>query len=327
MSGADAQEQQYKTRWGDTLDRVETIYLKLLRAAVLIVATALIIFALWLGVSGLIKMSRSPDSVKEAETVVTADDLINAPVEEDISPSRLQSDNAIVDAATRNAYRDRLNSYYDIYRSRFEPYRQADDKQITRDEFDDQYLKTSQRAQSVAEGELDRAQDLADLDRLIAVMSEAASSAKTVEALQKYKAARKVEVRKTVDKVKTEIRSGWDSGSVSCEEWYLRPYGCPTARSVQVPYSEQVTVKEFPKGTRSHSAIFEAYHNQYGRLLADRREANSAQAAAERNEIVAGKIQGGASIWFAVQLVGAFLALMFFFLLIAIERHQRKLAA
>jgi phage-related minor tail protein len=83
---------------------------------------------------------------------------------------------------------------------------------------------------------------------------------------------------------------------------------------------------EFPKGTRSHAAIFNAYHQRYNELLGDRREEYAAQAESERQSIIAGKLVGGASIWTALQIAGGFIMLMFFFLLIAIERHQRKQA-
>ncbi len=316
----------WRWRWARALDRAEAAYLRVLRAAVLLVATALVALAIWLAVSGIFKMSRSPDSVIEQEASVAATDLTDGPIGTEREPSLNDGGELVPSAATRNAYQARLNRYFDIYRNRFEPYRQADDKQLSRDEFDDQYLRTGERAMSVAKGQLDETQDLSDLDRLITVMNEAALDAKTVGLLQKYKGARKIDVRKTVDKVRTEVRRGWYSGSMACSDWYLRPYGCPTVRSVAVPYSETVTVKEFPKGTLSHSAIFDAYHRRYLGLLDERRTQNRMEAEAERQSILDGKIEGGASLWSAVQLAGAFLALMFFFLLVAIERHQRKLS-
>ncbi|MDP9423991.1 MAG: hypothetical protein M3Q19_14370 [Pseudomonadota bacterium] len=316
----------WRVRWSNGLDRAEAVYLKILRAAVLLVATGLIAIAIWLGINGLIKLSRSPASVVEKEAAVSADDLVNAPVVEEQRPESREGQAPVPTAATRNAYRDRLNRYFEIYRSRFEPYRQAEDKQLSRDEFDDQYLRTNDRAMSVATGSLNEQTDLAELDRLIAVVGEAAASAKTVEALNRYKRARKVPVRKSVEKFRTELRQGWDSNSTACDDWYYRPYGCPAVRAVSVPYTEQVTVMEFPKGTRSHAAIFNAYHQRYNELLADRRMDNATEAELERQSILEGKIEGGAAIWTAIQIAVGFVVLMFFFLLIAIERHQRKQA-
>lgn len=326
MDGQEAARANWRVRWSSALDRVEAVYLKILRAAVLLIATGLIAFAIWLGISGLIKVSRSPTSVVEKEATVSADDLVNAPVIDEPAPESRLNQDAVPSSATRNAYRDRLNRYFEIYRTRFEPYRQADDKQLSRDEFDDQYLKTNDRAMSVAKSSLDGQTDLAELDRLIAVVGEAAASARTVEALNKYKSARKVQVRKSVERVRTELRQGWDSNSTACDDWYYRPYGCAVTRPVSVPYTEQVNVMEFPKGTRSHAAIFNAYHQRYNDLLADRRIENAAQADSERRSIIEGKIDGSAALWTAIQIAIGFVVLMFFFLLIAIERHQRKQA-
>jgi len=54
--------------------------------------------------------------------------------------------------------------------------------------------------------------------------------------------------------------------------------------------------------------------------------APASTAEAERQGIVAGIADGHLSLMTALQLIGGFLVLMFFFLLTAIERHQRKLA-
>jgi TRAP-type C4-dicarboxylate transport system permease small subunit len=46
----------------------------------------------------------------------------------------------------------------------------------------------------------------------------------------------------------------------------------------------------------------------------------------ERETIVEGISNGKANLWTALTLTLGFLVLMFFFLLIAIERHQRRFA-
>lgn len=316
-----------RARWKGALDRIEAAYLIALRAAVLLVATGLILLALWFAVTGLIKIVRSPSSVIEQKATVTVSDVLDSPLTSEPEPASSQAEQPVANVATRNAYQDRLRRYFAIYRTRFEPFRQAEDKQLSRDEFDDKYLKSNDRAASVANGVLDESSDLADLDGLISIMSEAANHPKTRNLLKKYREARKVDVRKTVEKVRTELRDGWDSSSTACEDWYLRPYGCPTVRSVEVPYTQAVTVKEFPKGTVSHAAIFDAYHRRYVDLLEERRRQIREQAEFERQSILDGQVAGKFSLWSALQLAGAFLTLMFFFLLIAIERHQRNLAA
>ena len=56
---------EWRDRFGQALDRIEGVYLKVLRGVVLLVATVMILIAAWLALSGLYKMSRSPDSVEE----------------------------------------------------------------------------------------------------------------------------------------------------------------------------------------------------------------------------------------------------------------------
>jgi hypothetical protein len=83
----------------------------------------------------------------------------------------------------------------------------------------------------------------------------------------------------------------------------------------------------YPDGTQSHLQIFRAYQDRYFQLLTQRRAANTARAQASREGIVAGIATGKQNLWTVLTLVGGFLVLMFFFLLIAIERHQRRLAS
>jgi hypothetical protein len=158
-------------------------------------------------------------------------------------------------------------------------------------------------------------------------MSEAAVKPQTQQRLQQYKGAKKVRVGRKVQRSRTETRSGWNSYSTSCENWYLSPMGCSEQRSVQVPYTETVYGMQFPKGTQTHTQIFRAFQDRFFSLLQQRRAANGAAAQRKREEIGMGNIMGKLTLWTALQILAGFLVLMFFFLLIAIERHQRRLAA
>ena len=83
---------------------------------------------------------------------------------------------------------------------------------------------------------------------------------------------------------------------------------------------------EYPEGTQSHSQIFRAFQDRFFTLLNQRREDNRAKAAQERSDIQLGNVMGALSLWDALKILGGFLLLMFFFLLIAIERHQRRIS-
>lgn len=82
---------------------------------------------------------------------------------------------------------------------------------------------------------------------------------------------------------------------------------------------------KFAEGTQSHLQLFRAFQDHYNELLAQRRQSASAVAAGKRNAIVQGIARGKSDLFTVLMVAGAFLVLMFFFLMIAIERHQRRL--
>jgi hypothetical protein len=307
------------------LDRAEALYLKVLRAVILAIATLLLVYAGWIAVSSAYKISRSPDSVKEQPAQVNADELTDAQLPAD-TPAAAKAGQPQVNSEQAKFYRSFAARYYELYRSRFEPYRHQDDKQLSLQEFDDSFLNTPSRLEAVGRGSLKFSDDQADLETLLAVMREAADKPATRQRLQRYRAAKKVPVTRPVERTRSEIRQGWDSSSEDCPNWYQNPIGCPASRVVDVPYTEQVTQLEYPKGTQSHAQIFRAFQDRFFDLLQERREANAAKANGERQTILTGIADGKLSLVTALELLAAFLVLMFFFLLIAIERHQRQLA-
>lgn len=84
---------------------------------------------------------------------------------------------------------------------------------------------------------------------------------------------------------------------------------------------------KLPAGILSHTDLFGAYQDAYLSKLDEKRHANAAAAQNQREKILADNANGQARLLSALTVVGAFLALMFLFLLIALERHQRKIAA
>ena len=307
------------------LDKVESVYLRALRVLILIIATLMVLFAVWLCLSGVFNMMRSPDSVVVEPAKVEASELTSAKLPERATTA---SPTAAADplAQERKFYTDFGKRYFKIYSVSFEPYRQPDDKQLAQNEFMDAYLKPDDRLQAIAGGDVNFQSDKADLEGLLVTMTEAAKLPQTVERLQKYKRAKRVEVSRKVERSRTETRRGWETYSTSCEGWYQDPIGCPVTRTVQVPYTETVKSMELPEGTQSHAEIFQAFQERYFQLLYERRSANAQAAQQERENIEHANIQGEASLVTAMQVLGGFLVLMFFFLLIAIERHQRSIA-
>lgn len=314
-----------RVRLSTIFDRAENIYLRVLRVTILILATLLILYTAYLVFSGLYRIGQSPDSVRTEVANVVANEIVDA--EEITIESRESAGEPVANASQRKFYADYVARYYKLFRTRFEPFRQPTDKILTRDEFDDNFVQSAARLQSVAEGMTDFAKDSADLESLLATMSAAAAEPKTGERLKRYRSAKKVPVKREVTKTRTEYRSGWNVYSTNCEGWYYSPVGCAERRAVQVPYTDTVTVMEFPKGTQSHSQIFRAMQDRYFSLLESRRTQNAEAASDRRFEIVAGQAYGRESLATALQIFAGFIALMFFFLLIAIERHQRRISA
>jgi hypothetical protein len=311
-----------RERVGVALDRAERVYLKVLRAAILLIATGLLLYAAWLGVSGVWKVMRSPDSVEEETAAVAADEITDAEM-----PARRpeRQEGPRIDPNQQRYYTGFVNRYYALFRSRFEPFRQREDKRLSRDEFDDAFIDSQARLQTAARGNLNFAADRADLETLLRVMTEAAEKPVTRQRLQRYKNARKVRVGRRVQRTRTEYRSGWNRYSMACADWYYPPYGCAERRAVQVPYTQTVYSREFPEGTQSHNQIFRAFQDRFFALLQQRRADNRLRAEMERNDIMIGNVEGRVSLWDALKILGGFLLLMFFFLLIAIERHQRRM--
>lgn len=315
----------FAQRAGNALDRAEGLYLRVLRAVILVIATVLLAYAAWLAISSANKISRSSDSVEEANATVQPDELTDAELPAPSTPSTASS-KPKASSAYQRYYSNFADRYYALYNGKFQPYRQQQDKQLTRAEFDGAILNTPARLKAITDGNLSFEADKADLENLLTVMSAAAEKPATLNRLRRYQSAKKVPVTKQVERTRTTFVDGWDSSSTACENWYTSPVGCSARQAVETPYTEAVTTMEFPAGTQSHTQIFKAFQDRFYTLLEGRREANAQKAERERQGIVSGIADGHLSLVTALQILGGFLILMFFFLLIAIERHQRRLA-
>lgn len=316
----------FAVRSSSALDRVEKLYLKALRAALLIVATILILCAVaWAGIN-LMKVMRSPSSVVEAPSAVSASEIA-LPVSHTSGRSAALEVKQDQLGKQRSYYDNFVKRYYSLYRSKFQPYIRSDDKTLSIGEFDDVTIDSASRLNAIRQGDLSFETDKQDLEAFLPVVTEASSSAATADRLAKYRVAKKQPVTSTVQRTRFETRRGWDSYSESCAAWYESPIGCAVNRRVEVPYRERVTVLRYPNGISSPSEVLKSYQDKYFGLLSERRSANAMKANAEKQEIAAGNVAGWAGLSQSVLIAGAFLVLMFFFLLVAIERHQRRLTS
>ncbi|TKD51848.1 hypothetical protein [Sphingomonas baiyangensis] len=261
-------------------------------------------------------MSRDASSVEAAPVTVSGDDVlaIDAELGEAGAAAPIKGDDG---AAARKYYKDFVRRYYALYQSKFAPFRQATDKPLDRAAFDAAFVRSDDRVSSVGEGLTSFDTDRADLDALLEAMTSAAAAKPTTDRLSAYKKAKRQRVTRTIRSTRTET--------------YCREYGyyidaCIDYGTRKVPQSRTVTESRLPKGVTSPPDLFRAYQDRFFALLTQRREENAGKASAERAEIEQDNIIGASRLWSAAYIVGAFISLMFLFLLIAIERHQRRIA-
>jgi len=300
----------------EALDKLERVYLAAIRAIALVAATLLVIFAIWLVASGLYKASRDASSVKEEPAVVSPEEVTAIDLREAAKTVAQPTSDPL--AAQKRFYADFAKRYYALFKSKFEPYRKPDDQPLDQKVFDQRYLNTSERLEAIKEGHANFTQDSADLESLLTTMTAAAANQKTVDRLRVYRAAKKVPVTRKETGTHAERYCYYYS------EYFQR---CAVYDTRTVPYTRNIQELKLPAGIVSHTDLFGAYQEAYFSKLAEKREANAAAAQRQRDEVVADNADGQIRLWSALQVVGAFLVLMFLFLLIALERHQRKIAA
>jgi hypothetical protein len=299
------------------LDRLEKLYLAATRILALAGATALLLWAAWFIISGAYKSSRNAASVVEAPAGVTADELLNVDLKPAVEQGRASAGENAAKVTAQRYYRDFLGRYYGLYSSRFAPFRQASDEPLTKAAFDQRFVQSSDRIERVANGDMSLATDKADLEALSKAMTEVAAAKATGDRLSAYKRAKRRQVTRTIRSTRTET---------FCEDYGYYIDMCLSYGSREVPGVRRVTESRLPEGVISPPDLFGAYQEKFWTLLNERREANAAKARTERAEIVEGNAVGTARLWMAAYIVGGFVSVMLLFLLIAIERHQRRIA-
>lgn len=310
-------------RLSSLLSRIERIYLVMLRAATLVIATILLTGAVWLGLSGAYKASRDVAAVKEAEAKVSSDDVTK--IDPATAANKPEAKSEADPQSAEKAYiKSFVQRYFALYQKNFESYRQAGDMALTEQDFGARFLNDDLTAlvnHKTPTEEAGATQDFpkikSQLEALYGAMNEAAKLPVTQERLKKYKSAQRKRVETQVNKTREErFCSYWGSYINECLSYDTRT----------VPYTETQVTMELPKGVLEPAALFEQYQNNYISTLNSHRDENAANAKNERDSILAGNVAGHENIILAIEIIGGFFVLMFFFLLIAIERHQRKIA-
>ncbi|WP_439470460.1 hypothetical protein [Brevundimonas sp.] len=307
---------------GGRLDRIETIYLAILRVGVLAVASICLLAATFFAIDGLWRIL-VPTEVKEKATVVAPAE-VTAAMRTVPAARQAQGERQIPEAvrAAHAAFSTQVfPAYYAVYKRASDAYRKTEDKTLSQTELMDALgydLDTYAAGETLATKLF--IEDANYQQQAQAAVSAAMTDPATVRLLREYKAAQKT--ARACSSV-YERRRVWDPYSTACSDWFYQPYGCNVTRSVPV----ERCVPAYPDGIVSPVVAFGRADDAFRTLWASRADANASEAQSTRMDREMTRSQIGPRLMLALQIVGGFLLVMFFFLIIAIERHLRRLSS
>jgi len=305
---------------------VETRFLGLLRITALALASLiLLVSTLALGWGLIQQIGRT--QVEPEKVSLSAEDL--APAKPQAAASQAEAKPAR--ATLPPTIRKRTLA---IYRTAFKPYERSGTK-MTDDALVD-YIWSQDQLHAFAElsGEGLHKQDGTALNTTENLMGNALdlieAAAKTsafIKPLAAYHNAKMVNV--CTDQVVNESRmvTGWDSYSSSCPNWFTPPVGCSTTRMVDEPVVHKQCNMQFPTNLTAPEQQYAEAVQGYADTAKARLEgaANTAREKTESN--AQRKAEGLDIIGTSGKLFLGFLALMFLYLFVAMERHHRHLRA
>lgn len=328
-------------------DRLERTYLGLLRALTLVVATICIVGAAIFALDGVRRLV-TPTEVKPEAVAVSPEEALGPVVQTGAARKDAAQDEAkAIPAEVRNAHAAFLKGpfepYYQQYRRLALAYNKPEDQVLTKPqlaeqlgytvqalagEYDTQPADAAGTPEDAATGAmiagLVRTSKLFQNNAVYAeaqtvAVTKALADPRLVSKARGYKAA-----EKTAQACRTEyeMRTVWDSSSMACRDWYYEPYGC----SVRRPTPVQKCEPAYPEGIKSPLQLFAQVDEGYRLAWSSKTSEAEATAAAQTAEKELVKAGAPASLLLALQVGGAFLVVMFLFLLIAVERHLRRVA-
>lgn len=158
-------------------------------------------------------------------------------------------------------------------------------------------------------------------------VEKAAGSVEFQKGLIAYRDAKKTQVCRDVTRTRSRNVSGWDRYSMLCSNWYDSPIGCPSTQTIDEPYTTKVCEMKFPENLDSPSMAMAGAINRYGDAV--EMKLVRARIDAEERTLVnrARKLSGKDSVVSSGKLFLGFLALMFLYLFVVLERHHRSLRA
>ena len=300
------------------LDRIERVYLASLRVAILGVATLCLLGAIFFGANALWRVFVSTD-VEENPVEVTgaqvAAELKKAAPEQSGRDRSNEIPSAVRQAHARWA-RDVFPQYYAVYRTASQAYKKPEDETLSSQQLMEALGYDLNSYAGDAEKALWFVNGTNYQQQALAAVTTAMKDPAVVSQLTEYKAA-----EKTAQSCSTtyQRRRVWDPYSTACYNWYEYPQGCEVTRSVPV----ERCVPAYPDGIVSPRVAFGRADEEFFRLWSQQSQQVRAEAQATRDGREATRAQIGPNLLLALQILGAFLVVMFFLLMVAIERHLR----
>lgn len=316
------------------MDGVERPFLALLRAAALTLAALLITGSLALLLFGLGMQVQRPDSVEAQPVRVEPADLAPPAAPQQASePSAAARQPRWVRALPP----DFRAAYFQLYRSAFAPFYRANERPLEQSQFFQQLFSDNvlDQIESISDNRLQvapaetpsqQAQMRPLLRELLATMEGTVRQSGVQRELQAYKSAQRVQVCRDVTRTRTRWVEQWDYSANHCPYWYEPPYGCMSRRQVSQPYQERVCSMQFPGEIANPAQVMNDLQARYFIALNDKVAASEREAALQRQQISERNAWGSDSVWKAALAFGAFLGVMFLYLLVALERHHRMLS-
>lgn len=261
------------------VDKAEALYLRILRWIAIFVATIILAYAAWNGLSSVINYVQTLQTVEVKPVAVTEADMVAAatPPPTDAAPVR-----ATVETESKklppSIYDVHAKKMYQVWKAEFEPYRPQSDPALTFADFSEwyqtEYINGTLRKHDVLDWVLYEDRTKADLEMSVEVLAKAAKDPAIVVRMKAFQAG----------KSKNEF---WDR----------------------------------------YDQMFMRLTDGYWVTLKIKRDAEIARAAAGQAELARKSAAAGSSFVQARNALVGFLGLMFFFLIVAMERHQRQIAA
>ena len=314
-----------RLRLAGLANKAESRFLSILRYSALAIAAGVLVAAAVFLALGLVRQI-GPDTIHPEGVAVRSDDL--QPGEKSVAakPASVPSKSVI-----SRQVRERTLT---VYRKKFKSFQRPDTK-ITDQQVVDliwsQERIASFNALNPAKLHDHEAKPLGSVEAVmlnaLAAIDDAATKGSLQKQLAAYRNAKKANVCKDEVRYVSRVVESWNSYATNCPYWYESPIGCPSSRTISEPVVEQVCQMKFPDDLDAPAQVFASAVARYGELAASKIERARIEADLATATEHAKKLEGRANISLSGQLFFGFMAIMFLYLFIAMERHNRSLRA